>query len=310
MSFTVRKAVRKNLPLKIGISGLSGSGKTYSALLLAKGLAGTGKVAVLDTENRRSEYYADVTDFDIVPFAEPYSPDRYVQAIKQLEKEYAVIIIDSASHEWDGIGGCLDMSKAKGGKFQDWGIISPLHKKFTDALLGSPAHIIATVRQKKEFSMGEGNNGRTKVEAVGTKLVQRDNFEYEFAVLFEVQMNHKALASKDNTRLFTTEVPFTLDEQTGIRLREWNEKGQVAPKTQEIPGTNTAVTTISEAQAKKLWAVAKEHKWSTDEVKWLLSKYKVTQSSEIRWDEFDGVLAWLEMGYQKAFAQSQQRANS
>lgn len=296
--FEVRKAVRKNLPLKIGISGPSGAGKTYSSLLLAKGLAGGGKVVLLDTENRRSEYYADLTDFDIVPFNEPFSPERYVQAIKQLEKTYAVIIIDSASHEWDGIGGCLDMSKAKGGKFQDWGIISPLHKKFTDALLGSPAHIIATVRQKKEFSMGD-NNGRMKVEAVGTKLVQRDNFEYEFAVMFEVNAVHKAIATKDNTGLFTTEVPFTLNEQVGAQLREWNEKGAVAPAA-PAAGVNKAVTVISPDQVRKFWAVAKENAWTEGDLKELLGQiYGLESSKDIKWTEFEGVLSWLKMGPKK-----------
>lgn len=113
MAFLVRKAVRKNLPLKIAVTGFSGAGKTYSALLMAKGLAGGGKVALIDTENRRSEYYGELTDFDICPLDAPFSPQRYVEAIKQLEKEYAVIVIDSASHEWDGEGGCLEMAKAQ-----------------------------------------------------------------------------------------------------------------------------------------------------------------------------------------------------
>ena len=101
----------------IALSGDSGSGKTYSALLLAQSLAQGGKIYVLDTEAgraRRYKYadkYPELNPFDVnkEPLAAPFSSDNYEQTIAAADKAgYAVIIVDSMSDEWDSAGGVLD----------------------------------------------------------------------------------------------------------------------------------------------------------------------------------------------------------
>lgn len=309
MGFQIRDAVRKNLPLKIGLAGFSGAGKTFSALKLARGLAPTGKIVVVDTENRRSDYYADlVGGHKMVPFDAPYSPTRYVEAIKMLEKDFDVIILDSASHEWEGEGGCLEMSKNGNKGIVNWGIVTPLHKRFTDAILNSPAHIIATIRQKKDFSLSEGENGRTKISKVGTKAVQRDTFEYEFALMFEIGEDHKAVVTKDNTRLFSDPVPFFITEEVGERLKIWNETGaavsaadRVAAAIPAAPPTRTQGQAtslhLSDKQVALLEQIAMERNWSDDALAlYVQNQHKVSHFTEIGFNKYDKVLADLKKG--------------
>ena len=117
------KAARSKSKLRLCISGPSGSGKTTAALTLAGAIKGEGRVAVIDTENGSASLYANEFDFDTLAMAPPYEPERFFAAIKEAEKLYSVVVIDSASHEWDGAGGCLEIneelarSKYKGNTF-------------------------------------------------------------------------------------------------------------------------------------------------------------------------------------------------
>src|SRR5690349_14163053 len=100
------KASKAAAHLKLGLQGPSGSGKTIGALALAVGLAGDGKVAVIDTENGSASLYADRYDFDVLELSPPYTSKRYVEAMKMAtEGGYAALVIDSLSHQWAGSGG-------------------------------------------------------------------------------------------------------------------------------------------------------------------------------------------------------------
>ena len=105
----LKKAVRKQVKLRLGMSGASGFGKTYSALLLAYGMTNDwSKIAVIDTENKSASLYANLGEYNTLELSAPYSPELYTEAIKTCENAgMEVIIIDSISHEWEGKGGCL-----------------------------------------------------------------------------------------------------------------------------------------------------------------------------------------------------------
>lgn len=108
-AFDTRPAVRENVGLFIGLGGGTGSGKTWSAMELAAGICGDERFCVIDTENRRSLHYADFFKFDVMEFPSPYSSERYGEAVQTAyDKGYKAIVLDSASHEHDGIGGYLD----------------------------------------------------------------------------------------------------------------------------------------------------------------------------------------------------------
>lgn len=157
----LQQATKSNVKLKIGLSGASGSGKTYSALLLAYGMTKDwSNIAVIDTENGSSNLYAHLGPFHVYRLEPPYSPTRYIEAIRACENaSMEVLIIDSITHEWKGAGGCLDMYSKAGGGFQDWAKLTPRHQAFIDAILQSTAHVITTVRSKTDYSMDAGPNG-------------------------------------------------------------------------------------------------------------------------------------------------------
>ena len=103
-------ANRQRVKIRMALQGPSGSGKTFSSLLLAFGLCGDwSKIAVIDSENHSSSLYADLGGYKVLNLEAPFTPERYVEAIKACElASMEVIIIDSISHEWEGIGGILE----------------------------------------------------------------------------------------------------------------------------------------------------------------------------------------------------------
>ncbi len=226
--FQLRKATRKKSKIRLGLSAPSGFGKTYSALLIAKGLAGEWeKVAVIDTENNSADLYAHLGDFNVIPLNAPYSPERYIEAIKACEKGgMEVILIDSITHEWDGKGGCLTIVEQLGGKYQDWAKVTPRHQAFIEAILQSPCHVITTVRRKQDYEMTKVD-GKVKVEKGGLKEITRDGFEYELTVNLEIISDrHMAKAGKDRTGLFMDKPEFVPTEKTGEMIAEWCESGE------------------------------------------------------------------------------------
>lgn len=224
----LQKAQRHQVKLRLGISGASGFGKTYSALLLAYGITEDWtKIAVIDTENNSASLYAHLGNFNVVSLNQPFSPERYIEAIQLCEKsEIEVIIIDSITHEWNGKGGCLQLHEQLGGRFQDWAKITPRHTAFIDAILQSKSHVITTARRKIDYSLDTGSNGRTRVVKHGTKEITREGFEYELTVNFElINDKHLAKASKDRTGLFMDKPELVITKGVGRKLIEWCNQG-------------------------------------------------------------------------------------
>lgn len=258
----LKKAQRKTVKLKMGLSGASGFGKTYSALLLAYGMVEDwSKIAVIDTENGSAELYSNMGDFNVITLSAPFTPERYIEAIKICEGAgMELIIIDSITQEWDGVGGCLDIMTALGGKYQDWAKVTPRHQKFIDAVLQSKCHIITTVRRKQDYEMTT-ENGKTKVQKVGTKEVTREGFEYELTLNLEfLNENHLVKASKDRTGLFADRPEFVITSETGREILNW---------------CNTGVDQLVEAIAEM------EQCQTIDELKKCWSKWKQYQTDSL-----------------------------
>jgi len=232
-NFTLKKTTRKNSKIKIGLSAPSGSGKTYSALRLAYGLTGDwDKIGIIDTENGTAANYAPNfnTKFNVINLEAPFSPERYIEAIRTCELAgMEVIIIDSITQEWEGTGGCLEINetiakaKFKGNTWTAWSETTPRHQKFINAIIYSPCHIITTVRNKIDMAQVEG-----KIKKVGVKEVTREGFEYELSINLNIDREtHLAMVSKDRTNLFGDSDPFLITEETGKKIKEWCENGAV-----------------------------------------------------------------------------------
>lgn len=228
----LQQASRKRARIKMAMQGPSGSGKTMSALLVAFGLCNDWtKIAVIDTENHSAELYSHLGKYNVVNIGSPYNPEKYIAAINLCEQSgMEVIIIDSISHEWEGSGGILDVhSNMAGNSFTNWGKLTPRHNDFIQAILQSPCHIIGTIRSKQDYVLSE-KNGKMIPEKVGLKGVTRDGMDYEFTLVFEVDIKHNVSSSKDRTGLFGGKPEFKITKDTGKTIADWCNSGQEGSK--------------------------------------------------------------------------------
>lgn len=272
MSFVFARAVRSKARLRLAISAPSGAGKTMGALVIAKSLG--GRIALIDTERESASLYAEPIrlkdgsvfqppEFDTVSLAPPYAPERFIEALHAAgEAGYGTVILDSASHEWNGSGGCLEINdtvaraRFQGNTWSAWNETTPRHRKFLDALISYPGHVIVTLRSKTETAQEKNAAGKTKVIKLGMKAEQRDGVEYEFTVVLDlVHDGHYALASKDRTGLFTGADPAPITAATGDALLHWLESG-AEPLPDSGPWYEGIARTIDSAADKPQLAAA------------------------------------------------------
>jgi hypothetical protein len=245
----IRKARRSATKLRLLLTGPSGAGKTWGALQIAKGMG--GKTVVIDTEEGSSDLYDHLHDFDVIDLRPPFSPERYIEAIKAAEAAgYEVIVIDSVTHCWSGPGGCLeileDVAKAqfRGNTWSAFSVITPRWRAFVDAILRSPAHVICCGRSKTETAQVD-DHGKKKVAKLGMKLEARDGLEFEFTCVLDlIHDGHYATVSKDRTGLFAGD-PKPITPATGERLAAW------------LAGGTPTVTPPSEKAAQAAAFIAK-----------------------------------------------------
>jgi hypothetical protein len=249
----LQKAERHQVKLRIGLSGPSGFGKTYSALLLAYGITNDwNKIALIDTENKSASLYSHLGSFNVLSLDEPFTPERYIKAINVCEEsDIEIIIIDSISHEWQGKSGCLEIHEQLGGRFQDWAKVTPRHQSFIDAIILSKCHIITTSRSKVDYSLDKDGNGKTKVMKLGTKSITREGFEYELTVNFEfLNDKHLVSASKDRTELFSGKPEFIINSSTGKKLIDWCNLGISIDKIKEEINSCETADALKQAYGK------------------------------------------------------------
>ena len=252
MAIQATKAVRKQVKVKIAIIGPSGSGKSYTALRLTKGLG--GKTLMCNTEQDRGYFYAEEFDYDIVDIQPPYTPEKYIEVIEYAEQNgYDNLILDSGSHEWSGRGGLLEIhDKMPGNSYTNWGKINPRHNLFIDKQLYSKCNIINCLRGKDQYVLEE-KNGKQAPKKVGMGAEQRANYEYEFTATFMLdQETHIATAMKDNTHIFEGKYD-VLTEEHGKLLKQWANSGAAQASTPPV----TPPTTIEPINWPAFWAGVK-----------------------------------------------------
>ena len=188
--FTPRKAHFHMIP-NFAFCGKSGSGKTYSALLFARGYVGNGKICVIDTENRRSETYANdplIGDFDIIELTAPFTPERYLNAYRAACDHVGnngFVIIDSGSHEWEGEGGTLEFAESINNKTAGkWNAPKQRRKKFVQAIANPIVPTIICFRVKDRLiDVRDPNKGTVE------EIVTEKNFKFELTTIVKFQEN-------------------------------------------------------------------------------------------------------------------------
>lgn len=233
-----RPAVRTNAKPLIGIYSESGNGKTYSALLLARGFVGPkGRIAMIETESGRGEAYADPAEYpeiggyDVISLHGNFAPATYGQAIEGAENaKYDALIIDSASHEWEGVGGVLSMAaenESKGLRGQIvWQKPKIDHQRefMLRFMQSSVPLIILCMRAKYPMVQTTGNNGKKEwTRSTTLEPKQSDDILFEMFVHGWIDGDHKFHRTKSTAKALE---PVFLDNETitletGRKLAMW-----------------------------------------------------------------------------------------
>src|SRR5262245_6379513 len=244
MSVTFRRGLRENVGLLVGLIGASGGGKTYTAMRLAKGIAGDKPFAVIDTEARRALHYADQFTFDHADLKAPFTPDAYAEAIAAAdEAHYPVIVVDSASHEHAGVGGILDIQEAEferlgrrdAVKMLSWVEPKKQHRKMVQRLLQVRAHLILCFRAEEKIEMVRGEGGKMEVRKKVTTSgidgwvpICEKNLPYELTCSLLLLPDKPGVPQpiklqEQHRHLFPLDRPIT--EESGRQLATWAAGG-------------------------------------------------------------------------------------
>src|SRR5258706_9082672 len=246
MTFSFRPAVRENVGLLIGLAGSSGSGKTYTALRLASGIASGKSFCVIDTEAGRAKHYADQFTFDHGDLKPPFSPSAYAEAIAAADSAgYPAIVVDSFSHEHAGVGGILDMQemelKRLGGgdnvKMLSWAKPKSDHRKMVQRLLQVRAHLILCFRAEEKIEMIDDPDKPGKKKVVKKKTatsidgwipISEKNLPYELTASFLLMAANPGIPlpiklQAQHRDLFPLDKPIT--EESGKLLAAWAAGG-------------------------------------------------------------------------------------
>lgn len=245
MTFTFKPAKREQVGLLIGLSGSSGSGKTFSAMRLASGMSGGKPFAVIDSEAGRAKHYADQFHFDHGDLAPPFRPDAYAEAIKAADAAgYPAIVVDSMSHEWAGEGGILDWAeeeldrmagddwkKRETCKMASWIKPKVKHKTMVQKLLQIRAHLILCFRAEEKTEMVKDDRGKWVMQPKqsltglsGWMPVCEKNLPYELTASFLLTADAPGIPKPiklqaQHRDLFPTGAP--IDEKAGERIAAW-----------------------------------------------------------------------------------------
>jgi len=267
--FQIEEAQREGARLVIGLGGVSGGGKTYTALQLAYGMANynSKKVGFVCSENKRGRLYSDslidpatgeVQRFLIGDLTAPFSPQRYIDAIDAFVKAgVEVLVIDSVSHEYEGIGGLEDIAQAGNPKNPNWAKAKGEHKRFMNALLQSPLHIIACMRAREKTKQ-EMVNGKLQYVPLGVMPIQEKNFSFELTaslMMWNEGKSQEVLKCPSELRDILGRQEGYITAADGAALRAWVDgaKQQLDPEVERARSNLNLICEHGYAALQEAW---------------------------------------------------------
>jgi hypothetical protein len=230
----LKKAERKRVYAKIGVTAPSGCGKTFSSLLIARGLASCWeKVCLIDSEGSGDKYagHKSLGPYQVINLFESddinrFSPQRWIDAMEVAAKAgMEVVILDSVTHEWHW---CLEQKERINKSINDWKSITPHHTRFINCIVHCLMHVIVCTRRKVEYALTSDR----KVEKLGMKSEMREGFEYELDVNIGLNRNHLATIEKDRAGIFHGRPEFVPTEATGRELLAWSRAEELKPEAE------------------------------------------------------------------------------
>lgn len=243
--FVFKPATKDKAKARIALDGPSGSGKTFTALITATALG--AKVALIDTERGSASKYAGRSGFrfDTLEMYK-HDPRDLVKALAAAGGAgYDVVIVDSLSHFWSGIGGMLEQVDAaakrgySGNSFAGWKDAAPIERQMIDALVSYPGHVIVTMRVKTEWII-EGKAPRK----VGLKPEQRSGIEYEFDVVADLDHENTLTVSKSRCPDLSGAVIRRPDSAFAQTILNWLEDGEDVDGVPELHDRALAEATV------------------------------------------------------------------
>lgn len=246
-------AVRSAAKARVALVGPPGSGKTYTALMLAHGLG--GRIALIDSERNSASGYVGVNgwQFDTCNPAS-FEPDSLVDLLADAAATgHDVAVVDSLSHYWMGVGGMLeqvDRKSSNGNSFGGWKEARPAERRMVEALLAYPGHVIVTMRTKTEYVVEQNERGKSVPRKVGLKPEQRDGIEYEFRIVGAMDMDNVLTVTKSSIPTLSGQVIPQPGEDMAADIRAWYEVGESQPDANEL--AREALTDLSSAALKAL----------------------------------------------------------
>lgn len=261
MTLTFQTATRYEAKARVAMIGPTGAGKTWTALQFARVLAGdTGTIGLIDTENASASLYADVHTFQTAPWYPPYDAAKLAASIHDAAKQFDVLVIDSLTHFWQGDGGVLDIveqegARNRGNKFAGWAKGTPLWRSLLDALIFAPCHVIVTMRSKMDYVQTTDATGRAKVEKLGMAPVARNDVEYEFTIVAELDQSHRLTITKSRCSALADVVaaPHQSAKVAEV-LAEWLSSAEADPTPHTPPAPERPQGDVTDAQIRKMMA--------------------------------------------------------
>lgn len=332
MTVQFRRGIRENVNLWINLIAGTGGGKTFTAMRLAKGIAGDKPFAVLDTENRRALHYADQFKFDHAELRPPFRPEAYADAVSAADDAgYPVIVIDSGSHVWAGDGGVLDWQEdeldemvkraakrndsraewqiREAGKMAAWIKPKMAHKQMVQKLLQVRAHVILCLRAEEKIEMVR-KDGKTEI-VPKKSLTGKDgwipicekNLPFEATCSFLLLASnpgipHPIKLQEQHRTIFPLDKPIT--EESGERLALWAKGMAVIEKARapkEGPASVSADGFISPDDADRLQVRCDEMGIDPKRMKAAIAKacgYTVERFAQIKTEDLQRAKDWLE----------------
>ncbi|KAA1057199.1 AAA family ATPase [Azospirillum argentinense] len=258
ISFRPADSFTERHGLFVALAGGTNSGKTYSALRLARGIAGpSGKIAVADTEGGRTLHLKKDFRFDVMMFDPPHRPERYAEAARAAEDAgYDVLVIDSFSMEWVGLGGVLDwqaeeferMGSREAVKLASWIKPKMAHKSMVYSFLQRRMPIVFSMRAEEKAAK-VGSNVKSEWAPICNKA-----FPFEVTVSFMLKQDRQGMIDlslphkMEGIHRGMFRDGDQLSEEHGAQLAAW-ARGEIHGQPSAGAGPDVAAQVFEEAAA-------------------------------------------------------------
>ena len=323
MPLAIKRASKLQSKARIALIGPSGSGKTFSSLVLAREFAQGGKVLVVDTEHRSASLYADKFDFDVIEL-QSFAPKLLIEAMDLAEAhDYQVVVIDSLSAFWAGRDGVLEYkdqvtSRSRTGDSYGagWREASPVHNAMVERMLtlSEHRHLIVTLRSKMAYVQEvDEKTGKTRIRKVGMQPIQRDNIEYEFSIVGDLDLDNVLVITKSRCEVLNKAVIPTPGPELARDILAWLTDGAPMPEVPQAtpPRANghppalqsrNKPTRAPESQPghpsisalRSLFRRKKELGISDEALKEKLDGYGVENTKDLSPEQYQAVCDWIE----------------